>query len=146
MPPGILPNEGIGAQLEYILKSAISGVLPWELMFFVNDITPTAATVLADLVEASWSGYMRATLDRADWTTPTVDDGCAHSTWGTDAIVWYVTGGPTETNYGYALVDTMAGVIRCIQRFDDEDITPVVIGGQVTLLPEYTLTSAECPE
>lgn len=145
MPAGLLPNEGIAAQLEYILKASISGVLPWELMFWVNDIEPDHDTVLADLQEATWSGYSRLTMDRANWTTPTVHDGCAHSTWGTEAVVWYVTGGPTETIYGYAYVDASAGVIRFVQRLDPEDIRPVEVGGKVLLLPAYTLTSAECP-
>jgi len=144
MPAGLLPSEGIGDQLEYILKRSISGVLPWTLIFWTNDLVPTCAVVLDDLTEATFGGYTRLTLDRADWTVPVVDDCCATSTWGTDAQVWNVTSGPTETLYGYAYVDFTDGVIRFIQRFDDADIAPVVVGGRVTILPKYTLTSAEC--
>jgi len=144
MPAGLLPNEGIAKQLEYILKSPISGVLPWELIFWVNDIVPDADTVLADLTEATWGGYSRLTLDRSLWTGFTVSDGCCHATWGMVAQTWYVTSGPTETIYGYAYVDYTTGVIRFIQRLDEEDIRPVEVGGRVTILPEYTLTSAEC--
>jgi hypothetical protein len=145
VPDGLLPDEGIGAQCEYILKRSIAGVLPWQLIYFVNDIVPTSATVLDDLEEASWGGYTRLTLDRDQWQTPTVHSGCAHSTWGTDAQVWFVTGGPTQTNYGYAYIDFTAGVIRFIQRFDDADIEAVTVGGKVSILPAYTLTSAACP-
>ncbi|MCE5292093.1 MAG: hypothetical protein LLG14_23020 [Nocardiaceae bacterium] len=145
MPAGLLPDEGIAAQLEYILKASISGVLPWQLMLFVNDIVPTHATVLADLVEATFQGYARVNLTRSEWTTPTVHDGCAHSTWGSTVVTWYVNGGPTETIYGYAYVDASMGVIRLVQRLDAGDIRPVEIGGKVTMLPEYSLTSAECP-
>lgn len=144
MPSGIIPNEGLGDTLEYILKRSIGGVLPWQLMFWVNDIVPDADTELGDLEEATWSGYSRVDLTRPDWTTPTVHDGCAHSTWKTEAQVWYVTGGPEETIFGFAFVDVTLGVIRFIQRLDPEDIQPVSIGGKVTLLPTYTLTSAEC--
>lgn len=144
MPAGLIPNEGLGPTLQELLGAVVPSVLPWELMFFVNDLVPDADTVLADLTEATWAGYMRLTLSRDLWTTPTVADGCAHSTFTTEATVWYVTGGPTETNYGYAFVDTTSGVIRFIQRFDDEDIEPVVIGGKVVMLPEYTYTSHEC--
>jgi len=142
MPAGFIPNEGLGVTLQELLGAVAPSVLPWELLFWVNNIVPDADTVLADLTEATWSGYMRLTLSRDLWTVPTVADGCAHSTFTEDATVWYVTGGPTETNYGYAYVDTGAGVIRFIQRFDDADLEPVVIGGRVTLLPEYTLTRA----
>lgn len=145
MPDGILPSEGIAQQLECILSRTVSGIPPWVLMLWVNDLVPTTETVLDDLEEASWSGYSALTLSRADWTTPTVDHGCAVSTWGTTPVVWYVTGGPTETNYGYALIDPTALVIRFVQRFEPGDIAPVEVGGRVTLLPRYTLCSCACP-
>lgn len=144
MPAGLLPNEGLADQLEYILKRSISGVLPWELMFWVNDIEVGPATVLADLVEASWEGYVRLTMDRSMWTPPTVSAGCAHSTWGEEAVEWFVLGGPIETLYGLAYVDASMGVLRFVQRFDEDDIREIEIGGKVLVLPEYTLTSAEC--
>lgn len=144
MAAGLLPDEGIGDVLEYILQRSIAGVLPWTLILWVNDLIPDADTELADLVEATWGGYSRVTLDRATWTTPDVDHGCAHSTWGTTPQIWYVTGGPVETIYGYAYVDFTAGVLRFIQRLDDADIAPVSVGGKVTILPAFTLTSAEC--
>lgn len=144
MPAGLLPSEGIGDLLEYMIKRAISGVLPWELRLFKNDLTPTPATVLADLTEANFGGYSRLTMTRATWTTPTVVSGCAHSNWDTVATVWDVTAGPSQTIYGYAYVDASLGVLRFIQRFDSGDIHPVVIGSKITLLPQITLTSAEC--
>lgn len=145
MPDGILPNEGIGQQLECILSRSVGGVAPWKLILWVNDIDPDADTTFADLVEASWSGYTALTLPRSDWTTPMVINGCAVSTYTETPQVWYVTGGPTETNYGYALVDSITNVIRFIQRFEEEDLAPVEPGGRVTLLPRYTLTSCACP-
>lgn len=145
MPDQILPNEGIADQLGYILKAPIPGVVPWTLILFTNDIVPDASTVLADLVPATFPGYTPATLDRADWTAPVVLSACAHSTWGTDPIVWFVTGPTTETVYGYAMCDLSFGVIRAVQRFDDADITPLRAGGRLSLLPEYTMTSAPCP-
>lgn len=146
MPAGFLPDEGIQFQLECILKRPLPGILPWTLILFVNDLNPDFDVTLDDLEEATWSGYSRVTLDRSNWTTTSVADGCAHAVWGNDAIVWYVTGGPVQTNYGYAYVDFTTDEIRFIQRFDAEDIRPVQVGGKVTLLPMYTLTSAECDE
>lgn len=146
MAAGFLPNEGIGDQLKYILSAPIPGVLSWEMWLFRNNITPTPATILDDLEEANFQGYSRATLDRESWTEPVVNDGCAHSTFGTDPLVWTVTGGPEQTLYGYALVDPGNGVIRFIQRFDDADIFALTVGAKVKVLPRYTLTSAECDE
>lgn len=144
MPAGLLPDEGIADQLAYILQKSISGVLPWQLMFFTNDIDPDAATVLDDLEEATFGGYSRLTLDRAEWVIGEPDAGCVHATWGTTAQVWYCTSGPVETIYGYAYVDASLGVLRFVQRFDDDDIEPLEVGGRLMLLPAYTLTSAEC--
>lgn len=144
MPAGFIPNEGLAPTLEELLGKTAPSLLPWQLIFWVNDLEPDFDVVLADLVEATWDGYTRLTLSRDLWTTPTVADGCAHSTFTEEATQWFVLGGPTETNYGYAYIDTGAGVIRFIQRFDDDDITPVVVGGKVVLLPEYTFTSHEC--
>ena len=144
MPNLILPDEGIADQLTYILSVYIPGVLPWQLRLFVNDLVPDANTVTESMVEATFSGYSRYDLERAQWTVPTVADGCASSTWGTEPITWYVTGPTSETVYGYGLVDSTSGVLRAIQRFEDADIAPLVVGGRFLLLPEYTLTSAAC--
>lgn len=145
MPNGLLPSEGIAQQLECILKKSVSGIPPWLLILWVNDITPTFATAFEDLVEATWSGYSPVVLDRPTWTTPTISSNCATSTWGTDPLVWYVGGGPPETNYGYAMLDSTTNRIQFIQRFDTADIAPTAPGARVTLLPRYTLTSCSCP-
>ncbi len=146
MPDGLIPDEGIDNVLMRILDPAgRGGSATWRLVFWVNDITPDNATVLADLVQATWGGYSFVTLMPGVWTDPVVDDGCATSTYGTTALQWNVLNAMGQTNYGYALLDPGAGVIRFIQRFDDADIAPLQTGGNVLLLPRYTLTSAACP-
>lgn len=145
MPDQLLPDEGIAQQLASILSAPIPGLLPWTLILFVNDVVPDASTVLGDLVQATFPGYTPATLTRADWTTPTVISGCAHSTWGTDPLLWFVTGPTSETLFGFAMCDLILGVLRTVQRFDDSDIQPLAPGQRIALLPEYTLTSAPCP-
>lgn len=144
MPDGILPNEGLADQLGYLLRSPISGVLPWQLMLFTNSIEPTAATTLAELEEATFPGYGRLTMDRPLWTVPDVASGCASSTWTTTPTTWRNGGSVPVTVYGYAMIDIGAGVIRFVQRFDDDDIAPLEPGGELSILPRYTLTSAPC--
>jgi hypothetical protein len=146
MPAAIIPTEGVTQQHQWLLGVDTGIHLPWKLMLWVNDYTPTTATVLADLVEASWSGYSRVLLDPAMYTFADPMNGCSHAQWGTDPYVWYVTGGPVETIFGWAAIDELAGVIRRVQRFDADDIGPVTVGGQVLFLPVFTLTSAECQE
>jgi len=145
MADGLLPNEGIAAQLQYLLQSPISGVLPWRFVFFVNDITPTPATVLDDLVLSTFGGFTPFDLSRADWTDPIVTGNCAVSTWGVDVLSWTFTSGPLETIYGYAYIDYAGHLIRFIQRFDPADIQTVVVGEKIRLLPRYSLTSCSCP-
>lgn len=144
MSAGLIPEEGIAAQLEYILRAAIVGVLPWEAWLFVNDLEPTTETVLADLEAPGWSGYNPWTLAREGWSVPEVVDGCARSAWGTDPLRWTHGGGPAQTVYGYALVDRSNDVIRFVQRFDSEDIAPLDPGATLVMQPVYTLGSHEC--
>jgi hypothetical protein len=145
MPAGLLPDEGIADQLSYLLSATISGVVPWQLVLWVNDITPDYDTVFSDLTEATWPGYSRQTLTRANWTAPTVNMGCATSTWQETPIIYYVGSvSPGTINYGAAYYDPGAGVLRWVQRFDDTDLNPISTGGQFQLLPQYTLTSAAC--
>jgi hypothetical protein len=144
MPNGILPDQGIGAQLEYILKSSITGVLPWELWLWINDLEPDNTTVLEDITEATFGGYHRVTLQRSQWTSPTVNEGCATSYAGTVPIVWTVGTSSPQTIYGCAYVDRSSNLLRYIQRFDDGDIITTEIGMEFSLLPQYTLTSAAC--
>jgi hypothetical protein len=140
----VLPDEGLGELLKYLVQVPIVGVVSWELWLWVNNIVPDHATELSMLVEATFGGYQRYTLPREDWTEPVVEGGCAHSTWGEDAIVWPVNATHGETVYGYALVDPSTSIIRLIQRFDPEDISPLVVGRPISMLPEFTLDSHEC--
>jgi hypothetical protein len=144
MPAGVLPDEGIDTILNWILKASIAGVLPWQLMLWTNDLTPTFDTTLEDLEEATWIGYGRWNLLRENWTDASVSEGCASSTYGTEPLVWNVRNPLGQTNFGVAFVDRSAGVLRYVERFSDEDIFPLESGMEYSLLPTFTLTSAEC--
>lgn len=144
MPGGLLPDEGLADQLAAIIGVPLGSATNWQLFLFVNDVTPTCDTVLDDLDEATFDGYSRKQLDRSTWTTPEVSECCATSTYGTDPIVYLVEGETDETVYGVAYVDPTSNVIRFVQRLDDADIAPLQDGGQFQILPQYTLTSANC--
>jgi hypothetical protein len=145
MDVGIVPNEGLGDTLKYIVQSPISGVSAWNLYLWKNDFQPTILTVLADIVEATFTGYVRNSLTRATWTAPVVSVDQATSTWGTTPILFTNTGSTTETIYGYAFVDPTLLVLRAIQRLDDCDIQPLGPGAVFSILPKYTLTRQRCP-
>lgn len=144
MGMGFMPTVGVGDMLEYLIRLPVFGVVNWYLVLWTNDLEPDCDTVLADLTLATFTGYNAVELIRENWTVPTVGTCCAHSTYTTEPQVWYVTGGPVETIYGYAFVDPTTSKLRFIQRLDPADIAPIEIGGRVLLLPVFTLTSAEC--
>lgn len=133
----VAPNEGLADQLDYILSAPISGVLPWVLILWLNsDLYPSQKTVLADLTEASFTGYSRVTIDRAGWTDAEVQGDQAVSTYGTSPTTWIASGAP-QTIYGYAIITQTSSVIRYIQRFP----VPLVAapGLPVGVLPRVTL-------
>jgi hypothetical protein len=144
MPNGILTDLGAATPLKFWLSQSIAGVIDWQLRLFKNDYVPVDGTLLSNLTEPTFGGYTRVTLTRSMWTSPVVTAGCAVSTWGTDPYIWYVTASPLDTIYGWCMVDTVAGELRWVQRFDDADIAPLELGARFLLLPTITMTSAAC--
>lgn len=144
MPAGILPDEGLDLTLSELLGKAAIPLIPWKLVLWTNDIVPTSTTVFADLIEATFSGYSRANLDRADWVVPLAVAGCCHATFGASPIAYTVSGGPFETILGCAYFDSLNGVLRFVQRYDPGDIKTVELGSIYKVPPTFTLTSAAC--
>lgn len=134
----VLPNEGLADQLAYIVKATISGVDPWQIMLFQNDITPDQDTVYADLTEATFDGYSRYTLTRSEWQSPTIVADKAVSTYGTVPLVW-IAASAGETIYGYALVTQTSPVIRAIQRFGSPPT--LAVDGILAVFPTYRYTT-----
>jgi len=141
MPTVVAPNEGLPALLRYMIRETISGVFPWQLILFTNDIEPDQDTVFGDLVEPTWTGYVRIQMDRAEWTSPVIEDDHAVSTWKTTPSVFVNGGGQTEEVFGYAMLDDVAGVLRFIQRFEPGDIREIEPGAALTILPRLTLST-----
>jgi hypothetical protein len=133
-------------QLNTILKGAIPGAPNLHLILWKNDLYPDARTVVADLVESTWGGYLPVTLTRSLWSSAVLDGDRAVSTWGLVPITWSATTGPAEVVYGYAMIDQTAGVIRYVQRFDAVDIRLVSPGGIFSLVPRVDLATNYAPE
>jgi len=144
MPNGIIPDESLDIPLVYWLKQPISGVGDWKLILWVNDYVPVAGTTMANLTEATWGGYSRITMTRSLWQSPVISAGCGTIQWGTSPWVYFVTGGPIQTNYGWAMLDEASGKVRWVQRFDPDDLDPIEIGGKFVFWPTITGTSAAC--
>lgn len=144
MPAGFIPDEGALVPSRAWLKDTTPILLPWKLILWVNDLVPTHTVVAANLVEATWGGYSRVTLTRSMWNTPVLTDECVSNQWGSAPYVWYNTGSSSPTNYGWAMLDDVAGKLMWIQRFDDLDIGVLAPGAKFLLLPRVTQTNAPC--
>lgn len=137
MPGVVFPDEGVGDIILSVVDPArVAGML-WRVIFFVNDYTPSRATVLADLVEASWNGYTFYTIVPANWQTPSPVTGGVMALYGTAPLTWTVLGALGQTNYGWAIIDPGPGVVRLAQRFEDDDIVPLTDGSPVQLQPQF---------
>ena len=134
----VLPNEGLPTLLDQMIRDLASGFVDWEMMLFVNNITPDQDTVYADLTEATFGNYSRITIDHTLWEAPTVVADHAVSTYTTTPQIWTVTSG-SETVYGYALVTVSSPIIIVVERF----ASPVAVsaGGVLAVLPRITLTT-----
>lgn len=135
----VAPNEGLVAQLTYILQSTISGVADWNLILFKNNATLTQASVYADLTLATFGGYSAVTLTRGSWVTPTIVSGVAVSTYTTTPQIWTVSSG-SETIYGYAIVTASSPKIIYVEKFSSP--VAVAAGGILGVLPRVTLGTA----
>lgn len=141
MPNGIVPDEGLQRECLDILDNAGTAFSAWVILLWVNDYTPTEDTTLADLTEASFTGYSRRSLTASEWSVPVVAAHKATSTWGSAPLVWTNGNASAVTVYGCAYYDTLAGRLRFVERFDDADIVAVEPGGTIAVTPRFSLRS-----
>jgi len=138
MPEGVVPDEGLARGLFWTLDNPDTQLDAWQLLLFVNDFTPGPSTTLADLVEPSWTSYVRAALIPAAWSEPTVSGNVATSEWGTDPVEFLNVSSATETVYGCAYWDPIFAVLRFAQRFESGDIRPIAAGESILIIPRFT--------
>lgn len=90
----------------------------WELGLFVNDVTPTPATVMGDLAEAVGAGYAPLALAGLTWAL--VEGDPSQATYPTQTFT--LTG--ALTIYGYFLRGQTTGALKAAERIPGG---PVVI-------------------
>lgn len=134
-----VPDESVGHQLDLLARAALVVDEPLELRLYVNDLYPQRSTVLADYTEASFGGYSRRVIDRADWDVATVDDEHkARVQLSAGPETWTPTGG-VETVYGCILVAPDVGKVRYARRFTTPRVLEV--GVPLAVMPVITLAS-----
>ena len=125
----LIPNEGETAILTRILATNLS------LGLFKNNLTPTDATVFADVTAATFTGYAAVTLTGGSWSVAA----------GAPAIATYAVqtftcsaAGTAETIYGYYIYS--GTTLYWIERFPAASIAAISASGQSRVVnPRITL-------
>ena len=140
--PAVLPNEGLPTLLDQMIRTLASGFVDWTLVLWDNDIVPDQDTEYADLNIASFGGYSDVTVDHTEWTSPTIIDDRAVSTYTADPLEWIMSSGSGYV-YGYAIVTSTSPIILWCERFAVPE--PISAGRTLSLLPRITLTTEVLP-
>lgn len=107
----------------------------FEFALYTNAVTWSHSTVLADLVEAAWSGYARTTVPNASWGTPTLDPSFNAVAQASVLASYLNSSGATQTAQGFFVVGATSGTLYGGGPFN----TPLTInnGDTVSTYPLY---------
>jgi len=124
----IFPDEGLVTQLGRIL------VLDVLYHLFTNNVTPDRDTVLADLTDATWTGYAPITQTFTDYTITGV---AGHAGYAIAAPISFSNGsGSPVTTYGYYVTDSGETVLLAAARFDGAPLT-IAAAGTLPVVPVW---------
>lgn len=135
--PLLVPNGGERDALQAFLNIAAPENL--VLRLFTNNITPTAATVAADLTEASGNGYSGISITPGNWSIAEGDPTVASYP---DTTFTFT--GALGNVYGYYITGATSGRLKWVERFSDA-VVPFSIqnnGDQIRISPRMSFSSA----
>lgn len=141
--PLVLPTQGLPDMLAWMLRTTTPVAPDLVMTLWTNDITPDPATVFADLVRASFTGFFEVTMTRGVWTAPVAGTDYAVSSWGTVPTEW-TAGVAVPAIYGWAAYNPGPLRLCIVERFD----TPRALnaGDKIGVLPFFNLgTYVPCP-
>lgn len=101
---------------------------------FKNDVTPTVATILANLTVADFSGYANATLA---WGTPFINGSDKGEIDATQLTWTHNGGGTSNTIYGFYVVNAAETILIYAERFP----APILMGtsgAEIKYTPRFT--------
>lgn len=118
------------------LTSGGFGDLRYHL--YQNDILPDRDSATADFTECDFDGYNSVLLEKGNWSEPTIVNGGAESTYGSDPISW-TCGVNGNVVHGYYVVDEDSGELMWAERFSIP--RPLTEGGTLSVQPVCGITS-----
>lgn len=104
------------------------------LHLFINNVTPSFATILANLTDATFIGYSPRTLAPADWISKGI---YGHHGYALATPIPFVNGEAVPTScYGYFLTNALGTKLRQAVRFDSAPVTKLA-GGTFLIFPTW---------
>ena len=131
----VIPDEGKIELLTKTLRAALAVDEVYSLRLYRNDLTPGAGSTLASFTEATFAGYFRQDLPRADWGVPVIVSGRAVSTYEGAAVKWTATSG-TQEIFGYYVVAPATAKVAWAERFNEP--REMVTGSMLEIVPTLT--------
>jgi hypothetical protein len=131
-----VPDEGLALNLDTLIRAGLILDQPLELRLYVNDLVPQRTTVLANYTEASFGGYSRRVIERADWSPAAVAADHVARIVRTAGAFTFTPTTDGQTVYGCYLVDVDAGKVRWQGRFATPKV--LVIGTPFQVNPVIT--------
>jgi hypothetical protein len=110
-----------------------------KVMLYTNNFSPSASTVIADLTEATFTGYARSAV--VTWANAVLSNETSLPALLGDAKTFTVTAQttPPETVFGYALVATISAVDYLLGvKPAPTPISPVA-GTEIVVQPRFGL-------
>ena len=132
-----IPEASAKKLLELILGLDLAENI--TLGLFVNNLTITDATVVADFTAMSTHGYAAKTLTMASWGAPTFVTPDADSVYA--AQTWTFTAAATVTVYGYFCKMATTGTLLWACKFSAGK--PITYAGEtIAVTPEFKFGKA----
>ena len=131
----VIPDEGAIELLTKTLLAALDVDETYSLRLYRNDYTPVAGSTLAAFTEATFPGYFRQDLPRADWGVPVIEAGRAVSTYGGPEVSWTATSGAQDI-FGYYVVAPATAKVAWAERFTDP--REMTAGEKLIIIPKLT--------
>lgn len=112
-----------------------------RLRLFKNNVTPTRATVIGDLVEADFPGYTPPTLDAIDWSSPSLTGDFHAQIQNVLKTFTYTGSGGSNDIYGYYVTAASSADLKWVERNDSAPVTLSTDGESYSVLPRFTYTN-----
>lgn len=137
----IVPNTAELLMLKYIVNQLkADGTASGDaggnrvIKLYTNNLTPSEATVIGNIDEATQAGYTAVTLVGSDWTVATNSLNVSTAQYSAQTFTFTTA----VTCYGYFVTDT-SNRLLWLERFSTAPFALPSPGGEIAITPTLTL-------